>query len=110
MIQLQKVSKRYPNGYLALENVDFTLPAGDFAFLTGHSGAGKSTLLKLIAAIEPFHQGQITVDKVPIKNLATKHIPYLRRKIGIILQTPNLLPDRTVFDNVALPLIISGYS
>lgn len=110
MIELQKVSKLYPNGNLALDNVDFHLKKGEFAFLTGHSGAGKSTLLKLIAAIESFQQGQIIIDKTPLKDLAAKHIPFLRRQIGIILQNPNLLPDRTVFDNVALPLIVAGYS
>jgi len=110
MIELQKVSKRYPNGYLALDSVDFHLAQGEFAFLTGHSGAGKSTLLKLIAALESFNEGNIIIDKTSLKNLAAKHIPLLRRNIGMILQNPNLLPDRTVFDNVALPLIIAGYS
>lgn len=110
MIELQRVSKRYPNGYLALDNVDFNLAAGEFAFLTGPSGAGKSTLLKLIAAIEPFNQGQIIVDNQDVKKLRPSQIPYLRRKIGVILQTPNLLMDRSVFDNVALPLIVAGHS
>lgn len=110
MIELQQVSKRYANGFLALDNVNFHLEAGEFAFLTGHSGAGKSTLLNLIAAIEPFNQGQIIVAKQHLKNIAQRHIPYLRRQIGIILQTPNLLPDRSVFDNVALPLVIAGYT
>lgn len=107
-IEAQHVSKRYSNGYLALDNVSFKLAPGEFAFLTGHSGAGKSTLLKLIAAIEPLTQGQLTVGKQPLKNLKQWHIPALRRKIGIILQSPNLLEDRTVFDNVALPLVVSG--
>jgi cell division transport system ATP-binding protein len=110
MIQMQQVSKRYANGFLALDNVNFHLEAGEFAFLTGHSGAGKSTLLYLLAAIETFTQGQIIVAKQHLKNIPSRQIPYLRRQIGIILQTPNLLRDRTVFDNVALPLVIAGYA
>lgn len=107
-IDAQHVSKRYPNGFLALDNISFKLAAGEFSFLTGHSGAGKSTLLKLIAAIEPLNQGQITVGKQALNAIRQRHIPALRRKIGIISQSPNLLTDRTVFDNVALPLIVSG--
>lgn len=109
MIELQRVSKRYPNGFLALDNVNFHLEEGSFAFLTGHSGAGKSTLLNLIAAMEPFTQGQIIVAKQQVKNIPERRIPHLRRQIGIILQSPNLLKDRSVFDNVALPLVIAGY-
>jgi cell division transport system ATP-binding protein len=110
MIELQHVSKRYPNGYLALDNVNFFLDSGEFAFLTGRSGAGKSTLLKIIAAIEQPTQGQIVVAKTHFKKLSPRKIPHLRRQIGIILQTPNLLMDRSVLDNVALPLIIAGLS
>jgi cell division transport system ATP-binding protein len=110
MIELQHVSKRYPNGYLALDNINFYLASGEFAFLTGRSGAGKSTLLKIIAAIEEPSQGQIVVAKTHFKKLSPRKIPYLRRQIGIILQTPNLLMDRSVLENVALPLIIAGHS
>jgi cell division transport system ATP-binding protein len=109
MIRFQYVSKRYANGYLALDNANFELKAGEFAFLTGHSGAGKSTLLKLIAAIEPTTQGNITVGEYHLNRLAARDIPFLRRQIGIISQTPELLMDRSVFDNVALPLIIAGH-
>src|SRR3990167_8086885 len=106
MITFHNVSKRYPNGFLALDNVSFNLNSGEFTFLTGHSGAGKSTLLKLIAAMEKTTRGNITVDNQPLHRLSSRGIPYLRRKIGIILQNPELLIDRTVFDNVALPLVI----
>ena len=109
MIELQQVTKRYSNGRMALNNVNFHLASGDFAFLTGHSGAGKSTLLKLIAAIEPVTQGRIRVANYQLNDIPQRRIPYLRREIGIILQSPNLLMDRRVFDNVALPLIVSGY-
>lgn len=110
MITFQNVQKRYPNGYLALDNVSFNLAHGEFAFLTGHSGAGKSTLLKLIAGIETTFQGHIQVGTHHLNRLRTRHVPYLRRQIGIILQSPELLPDRPIADNVALPLIVSGHS
>lgn len=110
MITFQHVSKRYANGYLALDNVSFELEPGEFTFLTGHSGAGKSTLLKLIAAIETTTQGNIIFGKQYLNKLRPRQIPYLRRQMGIILQNPELLLDRPVFDNVALPLILSGYS
>ena len=108
MIHLQHVSKRYANGYLALDNVSFQLAQGELAFLTGHSGAGKSTLLKLIAAIELVSHGHITVYNQHLNKIKPRHIPAFRRNIGIILQTPNLLTDRSIIDNVALPLIVAG--
>ncbi len=107
MIQFQYVNKRYVNGNIALDNLSLQLQQGEFAFLTGHSGAGKSTLLKLIAAIETPTQGQIIVAGQHLNQLKRKHIPVYRRQIGLISQTPNLLMDRTVFDNIALPLIIA---
>jgi cell division transport system ATP-binding protein len=110
MIKLQQVSKRYPNGYLALDNVNFRLEEGEFAFLTGHSGAGKSTLLKLVAAIETTSQGQVIVNQQHLNRIKPKNIAFLRRNIGMIQQTPNLLMDRCVLDNVALPLVIADYS
>lgn len=109
MIRFDNVSKRYPGGYEALSGLNFHLPRGQMAFLTGHSGAGKSTLLKLIALIERANQGQIHIDGVNLARVGRRGIPYLRRKIGITFQSHKLLFDRTVFDNVALPLIISGY-
>jgi cell division transport system ATP-binding protein len=109
MIQFDNVSKRYPGGFEALSNVSFHLEPGTMAFLTGHSGAGKSTLLKLIAGIENATSGQVFVDGQNVARLGRRGIPYLRRKIGFIFQDHHLLFDRTVFDNVALPLIIAGY-
>ncbi|MGB7932483.1 MAG: cell division ATP-binding protein FtsE [Gammaproteobacteria bacterium] len=109
MIQFDNVSKRYPGGFEALTNVSFHLEDGTMAFLTGHSGAGKSTLLKLIAVIENATSGQVFVDGQNVARIGRRGIPFLRRKIGFIFQDHHLLFDRTVFDNVALPLIIAGY-
>ena len=110
MIKFENVSKRYPGGYEALSGLNFHLPRGQMAFLTGPSGAGKSTLLKLIALIERANQGQIHIDGHNLAKVGKRGIPYLRRRIGVIFQNHRLLFDRTVFDNVALPLVISGYT
>jgi cell division transport system ATP-binding protein len=110
MINFNKVNKTYPGGFLALKQVSFSLKSGEMAFLTGHSGAGKSTLLKLISLMEKPSSGSIQVNHTELANIAYKQIPYVRRGIGMIFQNHNLLKDRTVFDNVALPLIIEGVS
>jgi len=109
VIQFNHVSKRYPNGYEALSHVSFELPTGEMGFLTGRSGAGKSTLLRLIALIERNSQGQIVVGGQNLNRLRRRRIPYYRRGIGFIFQDHRLLLDRTVFDNVALPLVIAGH-
>lgn len=109
MLRFDQVSKRYPTGFEALKQVSFTLETGAMAFLTGHSGAGKSTLLKLVALIERATSGQIFVDGQNLARTRSWQIPHLRRKIGIIFQNHRLLFDRTVFDNVALPLVIAGH-
>jgi cell division transport system ATP-binding protein len=110
MIRFNNVSKTYPGGFLALKNVSFELSSGEMAFLTGHSGAGKSTLLKLMSLMEKPTSGKIQINGSEISNIKYKDIPYARRKIGMIFQNHNLLMDRTIFDNVALPLVIEGYS
>jgi len=109
MIRFSNVSKRYPGGFEALSNISFHMEKGAMAFLTGHSGAGKSTMLKLIALIERTSRGQIFLDGENVTGLGSRRIPYIRRKIGFIFQDHHLLFDRTVFDNVALPLVIAGY-
>ena len=109
MITFKNVSKRYPDGYVALNNIDLTVESGEMVFLTGRSGAGKSTLLKLIAAIERPTSGTITISGQNIAQLKPGAIPYLRRKIGFIFQDHKLLFDRNVFDNVLLPLQISNF-
>jgi cell division transport system ATP-binding protein len=109
MIRFDNVSKRYPGGYEAHSNISFHMEKGAMAFMTGHSGAGKSTLLKLVALIERVTRGQLFLDGQNVTRISRRRIPYLRRKIGFIFQDHHLLFDRTVYDNVALPLIIAGY-
>ena len=108
MISFSAVSKRYPGGLDALRGVSFALEAGEFAFLTGHSGAGKSTLLKLIPAIERPSAGSVIVNGQNIGALKRSAVPYLRRNLGLVFQDQKLLYDRTVYDNVMLPLSFSG--
>lgn len=109
MISFSRVHKRYPQGYEALKDISFTIADGEMAFVTGHSGAGKSTLLKLAAAIERPTSGTVIVNGQNIGTLRPRAIPFLRRNLGLIFQDHKLLFDRSVFDNVALPLNIIGY-
>ena len=110
MIQFTDVYKRYANRHEALSGLSFELQQGEMAFLTGHSGAGKSTLLKLIALIERSTHGQVFVNGQNLSRLKKGKITFYRRQIGLVFQDHNLLHDRTVFDNVALPLVIAGES
>ncbi len=110
MLTLDRVYKRYTDAAEALVNVCFHLNKGEMAFLTGHSGAGKSTLLKLIALIERPTRGQILLEDESLNQASDRRIPLIRRKLGLIFQDYKLLSDRTVFDNVALPLVVSGQS
>lgn len=109
MIKFDQVSKRYPGGHEALKGVSFEIRRDEMVFLTGHSGAGKSTLLKLMMVMERPTSGQVLVNGQNLRGLPTRKIPALRRDIGVVFQNHQLLFDRTVFDNVALPLIIAGY-
>lgn len=108
MIRFESVSKRYSGQLDALREVSFEIPTGEMAFLTGRSGAGKSTLLKLIMLIERASSGRVIVNDQDHGKLRGNQIPQARRQIGMIYQDHNLLHDRTVFDNIALPLIIAG--
>ncbi|NRD72296.1 cell division ATP-binding protein FtsE [Shewanella sp. VB17] len=110
MIQFEQVSKVYSGGQKALSEVTFHLQRGEMAFLTGHSGAGKSTLLKLITVIERANAGRVLINGHNIADLSAKDVPYLRRDIGMIFQNHHLLMEKSVFDNVALPLVIEGFS
>lgn len=109
MISFNQVCKRYPNGFNALKNIGFSLEAGEMALITGHSGAGKSTLLRLIAAIERPTSGSIIVNGQNVSALKGGAIPFLRRNLGLVFQDQKILFDRSVFDNVLLPLQISGF-
>jgi cell division transport system ATP-binding protein len=108
MIRFDHVAKRYPTGHEGLSGVDLYLQAGEMAFLTGHSGAGKSTLLKLIGLLERATRGQVWVNERNLNKLRARDIPYHRREVGMIFQDHRLLHDRTVFDNIALPLVVAG--
>jgi len=108
VIRFEHVNKRYPERGDALKDLSFELAAGEMAFLTGHSGAGKSTLLKLIGLVERLTRGRILVDGRSLGELPRRHIPDHRRSIGMIFQDHRLLNDRTVYDNVALPLVVAG--
>lgn len=110
MIKFEQVSKTYTGGFQALNQVNFHLRAGELAFLTGHSGAGKSTLLRLIALMERPTVGRVMINGHDLRKIKSRHIPYVRRDIGMIFQDHRLLMDKTVQDNVALPLLIEGYT
>jgi cell division transport system ATP-binding protein len=108
MISFDNVSKRYPGGHEGLSNVSFHINPGEMVFLTGHSGAGKSTLLKLIGLLERSTRGQVRVGERNLTRLKKRQIPFHRRQVGMIFQDHRLLYDRTVFDNVAMPLVVAG--
>ncbi|OCG14753.1 cell division ATP-binding protein FtsE [Gilliamella sp. App6-5] len=108
MIEFQRVSKVYSGGKPALQNINFTLSSGEMAFLSGHSGAGKSTLMRLICGLEKANDGQVLLNGINVSNLKRHDMPFLRRTIGMVFQDHQLLMDHTVYDNVAIPLIILG--
>ena len=110
MIRFENVFKRYPSGREALSGVSFNLERGEFAFLTGPSGAGKSTLLRLIALIERPTRGTVLINSLNTARIRRGRIPPFRQRLGVVFQDHKLLYDRSVFDNVALPLVIAGAS
>jgi cell division transport system ATP-binding protein len=109
LIRFDRVSKRYPPGIDALSDLSFEVAEGEMVVVSGHSGAGKSTLLKLIAAVEKSTGGAVLVGGQNIGGLARSALPFLRRRIGMVFQDQKLLFDRSVFDNVMLPLSIAGF-
>lgn len=109
MIQFSNVSKSYANGTPALDGVNLKITEGEMSFLTGHSGAGKSTLLRLITRIEQQTRGQIIVNNTNLSDMSRRDIYQLRRDVSVIFQNPHLLPEKTVFDNVAMPLVIANF-
>jgi len=109
MISFNQVCKRYESGQQALGGVSFDIDAGEMVFLTGHSGAGKSTLMKLIMLMEKATSGQVLVGGKNLNRMRRGQIPHHRRQVGVVFQNHQLLFDRSVFENVALPLQIAGY-
>lgn len=108
MIQFDRVSKRYEGGNYGLSDITLQVDGGEAVFVTGHSGAGKSTMFRLIGLIERPTRGQLVVDGRNLAKLPRRQVPYHRRQVGMIFQDHRLLADRTVFDNVALPLVVAG--
>jgi cell division transport system ATP-binding protein len=109
MINFERVSKRYEEGHDALREISVDIGRDELVFLTGHSGAGKSTLLRLIMLMERPTRGRITVDGRDLATVRRRGVPGHRRDIGVVFQNHQLLFDRPVFDNVALPLLIAGF-
>lgn len=109
MIRFDRVSKRYAGGHDALREVSVEVARDELVFLTGHSGAGKSTMLRLIMLMERPTRGRVIVDDQDLARVRSRGIPQHRRNIGVVFQNHRLLFDRTVFDNVALPLVIAGH-
>lgn len=109
MIRFHDVTMRYPEGGEALRSVTFHVPPGQMVFITGHSGAGKSTMLRLIALMERCTRGRVVVGGHDLSRIRARHVPLYRRHLGVVFQDHRLLAERTVFDNVALPLVAAGY-
>ncbi|HEV2009979.1 MAG TPA: cell division ATP-binding protein FtsE [Candidatus Limnocylindria bacterium] len=109
MIRLEDVSKRYPNGTAALQDVDLAIDQGDFAFLVGASGAGKSTLIRLLIREELPTTGRVVVDDKDVARLRHSQIPNLRRVVGVVFQDFKLLPTKTVTENIAFALLVTGH-
>ncbi len=109
MIHFSDVHMQYQSGHLALKNINLHIKRGTMTFISGRSGAGKSSLLRLIALMERHSRGQIIVNGQNLEHVRNKRIPYYRRNIGLVFQDHRLLNDRTIFDNVALPLVIAGH-
>ena len=108
MIRFDQVSKRYAGGCEALQELSFEIETKEIVFLTGHSGAGKSTLLRLVGLLERPTRGTIVMHGTNLSKVRKRGIPFVRRRVGMIFQDHRLLHDRTVFDNVAMPLVIAG--
>ena len=110
VLRFDNVSKQYPGGHVALSDVSFEVAAGEMLFVTGHSGAGKSTLLKLIHLAERPSRGAVLFGEKNLLKVRGRRVPLHRRDVGVVFQDHRLLTDRSVFENVALPLILRGMS
>lgn len=107
VVEYRGVSKRYPNGTLALNNINLTINKGEFAFFVGPSGSGKSTLLKLILKEEDPTEGEVFVNGYELSKMTRKDIPFLRRSLGVVFQDFRLLPNKTVYENVEFAMQIT---
>ena len=107
-IEFQHVVKRFDSGVEALGGISLTIADGAMVFLAGHSGAGKSTFLKLVLRAETATRGRVLVNGADIGQLAQRHLPAYRARLGVVWQEPHLLPERSVFENVAVPLRVAG--
>lgn len=110
MIRIKNVTKTYPNGYVALDNINLHIGHNEFVYLVGQSGAGKSTLLNMLYKAETPSSGDIYIDNIPLSTISATQIPFLRRSIGVIFQDYKLLPKRTVYENVAFALRVMHFS
>ncbi|HEX5755760.1 MAG TPA: cell division ATP-binding protein FtsE [Arenimonas sp.] len=108
LLRFDAVTKRYPGGRTALDDVSFDVDEGEMLFVTGHSGAGKSTLLKLMHLSERPSRGTVLFQERNLAKVRGRHLPLHRRRVGVVFQDHRLLAERSVFDNVALPLLIAG--
>jgi cell division transport system ATP-binding protein len=108
VVVLHDVTKQYPNGKIALRDIDLVIPEGDFVFLVGPSGAGKSTIIKLLIRDELPTKGQVVLDGLDLARLPRRHVPKVRRKIGIVFQDFKLLSSKSVWENVAFALEVTG--
>lgn len=107
MIEFKKVTKNYPNGTIALKNINLKIEKGEFAFIIGSSGSGKSTLLKLLLKEEDVTSGEVIINGTRISTMGRKEVPYLRRNLGVVFQDFRLLPNKTVYENVAFGMQIT---
>ena len=107
-IEFRNVTKRYDNGFEALKEVSVSIREGSMTFLTGHSGAGKSTFLRLLLRLERADRGAIAVNGIDVARLPERRIPAYRRNLGAVFQDHHLLANRSVYENVALPLRVGG--
>ena len=110
MIEFRNVTKEYPGGTLALDEVDFTIDKGEFVFILGHSGAGKSTLLKLMLKEEEPTDGDITIADYNLSRIRRRKVPYLRRELGVVFQDFRLIPTMTAYENVAFAMRVTNVS
>lgn len=107
MVELKEVTKKYPNGTIALQDVNIKIEKGEFVFLVGQSGSGKSTLVKLLLKEEDATEGEVFVNGYDVTSMSHHQVPYLRRSLGVVFQDFRLLPNKTVYENVAFAMLIT---